>query len=107
MLVMGGGDPVQGGGPHEALDQAEIYDPLAGAWAAAGSMLEVRRGPRATVLADGRVLVTGGTGGGTGGALRTAEIYDPSTGTWSSAGEMAVIRNLHTSTLLQDGKECS
>ena len=104
VLVIGGGDFVQGGAPHEALDLAEVYDPLLGSWAVAESLLEVRRQPRATVLTDGRVLVTGGSGGGDGRPLKTAEIYDPSTGTWSSAGEMGFSRELHTATLLMDGR---
>jgi hypothetical protein len=38
----------------------------------------------ATLLGDGRVLVTAGYGDG--GPLASAEIYDPTTGTFSPAG---------------------
>ncbi|WP_275426080.1 MULTISPECIES: kelch repeat-containing protein [Paraburkholderia] len=38
------------------------------------------------MLADGRVLVTGGLG--SAGLLSSAELYDPSTGTWAQTGEL-------------------
>ena len=103
-LVIGGGDLVAGGGPHEALDLAEVYDPLAGSWSPTDSMMEKRRKPTATVMGDGRILVTGGSADGNGTPLATAEIYDPWSGTWSSAGEMMLPRELHTATLLKDGR---
>ena len=58
----------------------------------------------ATLLQDGRVLVTGGTDG-SGNLLGSAELYDPDPdkGTWSSAGDMATVGNGYTATLLPDG----
>ena len=59
----------------------------------------------ATLLADGRVLVTGGSDYYFwGGGPDTAELYDPVTDTWSLAGTMHSPRDLHTSTLLPDGR---
>ncbi len=61
----------------------------------------------ATVLADGRVLVSGGFGRLPNGNIvvsPAAQIYDPSTGTWSATGNMHLGRYAHTSTLLRDGR---
>ena len=56
----------------------------------------------ATLLADGRVLVTGGFNGG---QLSSAEIYDPVAETWSAtAGPMTVARYHHLASLLPSGK---
>ena len=52
----------------------------------------------ATLLADGRVLVTGGH------ENAPLEIFDPSTGTWTLAGHMSKKRTQHTATLLGDGR---
>jgi len=66
----------------------------------------------ATLLADGGVLVAGGSycgsiydGGGCfdSWSLTTAEIYHPA-GTWSSTGNMAIGRFAHTATRLLNGK---
>ena len=56
----------------------------------------------ATLLADGRVLVTGGTGTG-GLAVPGGEIYDPSANTWTPTAHLNVARRGHTATLLPDG----
>ena len=59
-------------------------------------------GAAATLLADGRVLVTGGVGPTQ--ALSSAEIYDPSTGVWTQTGSMLSGHSDHTSILLKDGR---
>jgi hypothetical protein len=60
---------------------AESYDPSTGTFAPLGNMTERRAGHTATVLKDGRVLITGGYGyagiGGNLGTFSTAEIYTP------------------------------
>jgi N-acetylneuraminic acid mutarotase len=82
------------------LTTSEIYDPDTGGWSAAGNLSVARvEGATATLLADGRVLVTGGSPGGS-----SAELYDPATGAWSSAGTMNSARYYHTATLLANGK---
>ena len=93
------------------LASAEIYDPETGAWSPAGSLGVRRFFPSATLLADGRVLVTGGSGDvgevGAGSRFRpvnSAELYDPVTNTWSPTGDMISARYGHTSTLLPNGK---
>jgi hypothetical protein len=59
-----------------------------------------------TLLADGRVLVTGGTHTGDTGSVinREAEIYDPATGTFSATGSMTVPRFTHAAIRLNDGR---
>jgi hypothetical protein len=68
-----------------------------------GSMSTARAYPSMTVLADGRVLVAGGTG--STGTLTTAEIYDPTTRTFrATSGPMANGHSSPTSVLLNDGR---
>jgi hypothetical protein len=57
-----------------------------------------RAGHEATLLADGRVLVTGGHG-----SDARAEVYDPAAGSWSSAGSMSTARRDHAAALLANG----
>ena len=56
----------------------------------------------ATLLNDGRVLITGGVAAAT---LNTAAIYDPALGSFSrTTGDMVSPRRFHASTLLADGR---
>ena len=89
---------------------AELYNPGTGRWGAARPMAGSREGHTATLLADGRVLVTGGIP-----AIyprmpywtpitNTAEVYNPRTNRWASAGAMAHARVGHAAALLPDGR---
>ncbi len=71
-------------------------------WTSAGSMASARAEHSATLLNNGRVLVSGGYSGSV--YLSTAEVYDPASSTWSATGSMASLRYYHTATLLPDGK---
>jgi len=108
VLVVGGvrmGIPDRGLSLDESLRMAaDIYDPSTGSWTAAGMMSEQRLYHGATLLPDGRLLVTGGHSGGEDGNRATAELYDPDTRTWSVTNGMAAARSWHTATLLVDGK---
>jgi Galactose oxidase, central domain/Kelch motif len=88
--------------PSEDLASAEIYDPKTGTFSPTGSMSTVRCFHLATLLADGRVLITGGTDGAND--LASAEIYNPKTGNFSVASSMAVGRAYQTATRLADGR---
>jgi N-acetylneuraminic acid mutarotase len=100
VLVAGG----EGGSPSSCLNSAEIFDPAAnggdGGWTATGN-LTARVYHNATLLPNGKVLVTGGYNGGT---LSSAELYDPALGTWTATGSLATAREQHTSVLLANGK---
>jgi hypothetical protein len=94
-----------------AYPTAQIYDPVAGTFAAIGpyaapapAILE-----RSTLLADGRVLLTGAVNvcyepqcrdPGTG----WTELYDPTESTFSVTGGMKWWNTVYTATLLTSGK---
>ena len=74
-----------------------------GTFAPAGVMTAARSQHAATLLLDGRVLLTGGYGT-SGEGMVSAEIYDTSTGAFTATGSMAARRRLQSSTLLPDGR---
>ncbi|HET8732539.1 MAG TPA: putative Ig domain-containing protein, partial [Anaeromyxobacteraceae bacterium] len=67
-----------------------------------GSMTAAREAHSATLLANGKVLVAGGSDGGR--TLSSAELFDPATGTFTATGSMAVARQQHQAIRLSDGK---
>ncbi|MEX0625273.1 MAG: kelch repeat-containing protein [Chloroflexota bacterium] len=104
VLVAGGIDSVHISG-LDLLASAELYDPSRGSWTAAAEMSEARSNHTATMLPDGKVLVTGGFNlNSRRGVLTSAELYEWSTGVWTSAGNMIGGRAAHSATLLPDGR---
>lgn len=65
-------------------------------------MVTARLFHTATLLIDGRVLITGGGYGGS--PLATTEIYDPITQTFTASAVMTSARTGNTATLLPDGR---
>jgi RHS repeat-associated protein len=86
--------------PGTGVVYPAILDPR---WTTTGSMGTARQDHTMTLLANGKVLVTGGrsTTGTTG--LATAELYDRTTGTWSATASMAAGRFMHRATQLNTG----
>ena len=66
-----------------------------------GDLSTARVGHTATLLANDKVLITGGVN--STGLLATAEVFDPASGTFTSTGPMTAARSLHTATLLDHG----
>jgi hypothetical protein len=58
----------------------------------------------ATVLRDGRVLVTGGSHEAELDPQASAEIFDPRTNAWTETPPMSTPRSRHTATVLSDGR---
>lgn len=67
-----------------------------------GSLATARTSHTATLLPDGKVLVSGGSS--IFNVFSSAELYDPATGLWTTTGSLATARYSHTATLLPDGK---
>jgi hypothetical protein len=95
---------------------AEIIDLTTStpAWKYTGSMALGRKLHNATLLPDGKVLVTGGTQGSedpntnSSNPAYAAEMWDPATGTWSTMARLTVFRGYHsTALLLPDGRVLS
>jgi len=103
VLIVGGGDP--------PTATAEVIDLSASTpqWSYTGSLAYARRQQNATILPDGKVLVTGGTSGPGFNNKTTpvyaAEMWDPATGVWTKLASMSVYRLYHaTALLLPDGR---
>ena len=74
----------------------------AGYFVSTGSMAVARESHTATLLQNGKVLISGGTNRGS--VFDSSEIYDPATGKFNLSGTMISKRSAHTATLLGNGK---
>jgi hypothetical protein len=106
ILYAGGGDPPTASAEVINLKQAPP------SWRTVPGMAFSRRQMNATLLADGKVLVTGGTSGpgfnDQAGAVHTAELWNPVTETWTTLASETRNRTYHsTALLLPDGRVLS
>ena len=88
---------------------AEIYNPASATFSSTGNLTVRRHKHGATLLADGRVLIVGGSDerdGRDGSAYRNVEVYNPSTRTFTAVGNMNAGRYKlqGTTLLLKNGK---
>jgi hypothetical protein len=103
VLIVGG--RAGGGSWNPWLATAEVWDPVTGRFSATGDPSAGRTGHAATLLSDGRVLVTGGYEyEGTRRSHPAPEVWDPVSRTFSVAPALAAERAGHTATLLDDGR---
>lgn len=76
--------------PGADLQAVAAVSPVTG-WAPTGSMITPRARHAAARLADGRVLVAGGSlDFGFGNLIASSELYNPATGTWEAAADMPI-----------------
>ena len=99
-----------------SLSSSMLYDPVNRWWSYTTSiptgdqtyMATARYGHKATLLPNGKVLVTGGllctSSGGSISAVNSAELYDPASGTWTTTSPLITARAMHTAALLPDGE---
>ena len=112
VTLLAGGKALVAGGCNNAkvseivcdnyLSSAELFAPDTGKFSLTGSMNTARKDHTATPLANGQILIAGGSSGAH--VLGSAEIYNPSTGVFTSTGSMLVPRVNHTASILPDGK---
>ncbi|HYV16382.1 MAG TPA: kelch repeat-containing protein [Conexibacter sp.] len=102
VLVIGGYRTSSDKSSDKADDQIELYNPATGLWSSGAPMPVPLANGTATLLADGRVLVAGGSSGYT--ARNLGFTYDPATNGWTNAGSFTDARRFQTATLLPNGK---
>jgi len=96
-----------GGGGRESHSVAETYVPETRSFQRVGDLQVKRFRCPATLLKDGRVLLTGGTSSETATYNRRiadAELYDPTTRKFTRIASMRKSRDGHTATALPDGR---
>jgi hypothetical protein len=90
---------------HGCTDSAELYDPANGKFTPIVAKMTTRRGDaRATLLANGDILITGGADHDAPGGVASAEVFQVADMSFHSVRPMHYARVSHTATLLRDGR---
>jgi hypothetical protein len=104
VLYAGGGQKQPFTGLPTATAEVIDLNQAAPSWRAVQSMAFARKQLNATILADGSVLVTGGTSGpgfnDQPGAVHTPELWNPETETWTAMAPESRHRTYHSAALL-------
>jgi PKD repeat protein len=104
VLIAGGGNGVSTT-TSQAIQSAELFDPVTGMFTLIGNMLDRRSAHSAILLDDGKVLISGGSNGiGTLFPVNTAELYDPATNTFTPTGNMNYPHLAQLPGKLRDGR---
>jgi N-acetylneuraminic acid mutarotase len=112
--LVAGGFGGRGTSAFGRLSTVERFDPVSNAWSAAEGLPSPVAGASAILLADGRVLLAGGSvrdpemidanaGTYVSGLTADAELFDPKTGKWTAAVPMPSPRAGASAVLLADG----
>ena len=114
MIVGGGGDQAGGPAPTNTAQVINLNSATP-SWTSVASMHFPRRQLNATVLPDGKVLVTGGSNASSTdpnlafdnwqAPVYAAEMWDPATNTWTTLASASKYRGYHSwALLLPDGR---
>ena len=86
------------------ISRAAAVAQTTGTFTRTGDLTTGRTNHTATLLRDGRVLLTGGFVESASSVTAAAELYDPITGMFTPTGAMTTPRRSHAATLLPDGR---
>ena len=94
--------------PYTPLVTTEIYNPTTNGFTPGKALIRARAHHQATMLADGRILISGGEDGkdvyASKGYIESAEIYDPLSDSIQAAQPMEERKAFQTTTLGADGR---
>jgi hypothetical protein len=117
VLIVGGGTPTNSAevinlNQSSVVSQTITPNTPTPTWRFVNGMANARRQMNLTILADGKVLATGGTSSGgfsnATGSVFAAEMWNSDTETWSTMASMQTRRLYHsTAVLLPDGRVLS
>ena len=101
VLIAGGDTSSVGTG---TTNTAELFNPVSETFTLLPPMTSPRWSHTATLLPNGKVLITGGLATADFMVTNTAEVFDPASNTFTAVGSMNARRDFHTATLLANGK---